>query len=234
MEFKDWNLIVSTISELSDIVPLIFLLFSHAANLRILTIYFLLSFLIKLTTIVIIFGFGSSNTHPFYHVLAIVEFVCLYSYFHNAIGWKKKSLWVVLTIVVLLNVVNAVYLQAFAYYPSEELGGLQDVFHKAILSFNSYAWSINTLILLCMSARYLYTLYLKADNVSIELHGGFIINAGFLIYFSGSLFIYLLGFSILSQKPESFFANAWIIQAIASLAKNIIVSYGVSRSNRAK
>lgn len=81
---------------------------------------------------------------------------------------------------------------------------------------------------------YLYKLYASIEDVAIESHSGFIINAGFLIYFAGSLFTYLLGWYILSQKPQGFFANGWIIQSLANIVKNVIVLYGISRNHPAR
>jgi hypothetical protein len=81
-----------------------------------------------------------------------------------------------------------------------------------------------------MAFIYLYALYFKAEDVAIESHSGFIINTGFLIYFAGSLFTYLLGWYILSRTPSGLFANGWIIQSISNICKNAIITYGITRN----
>jgi len=212
LDLKYWNLTVSTLSDLSDALPLMAILLSKSAQSKILGAYFLFSFCIKLTTIVLIFFFQASNTHVFYHLLAPVEFTCIFLYYTKLLNWSSQKQCIVITIVLLLNILNSMLLQSTR-------------------TFNSHPWSIHTFLLLLLSFRYLYLLYLSAQDIRLEIHPGFIINAGFLLYFSGSLFTYLLGFSILSQDPIGFFANGWIIQAVANILKNVLVSYGIGRSN---
>jgi len=154
---KYWNIAVSTISDLSDIMPLIFFLIYGLDKLRILQIYFLLSFLIKSTTVILVFFFGSPNTHPFYHVLAVVEVTTLFLYYKKVISWKGNGPKVMLAFLLLFNVLASVMLQS-------------------LWAFNSIAWSVNTLSLLFLSITYLYVLYSKAENVALESHPGFVIN----------------------------------------------------------
>lgn len=212
MELRDWNLLVSTASDLSDLLPLFFLMRVSERSLKILRIYFLGSSIIKLITIAMVFGFGSPNTLPFYHILAVFEFTVLLFYFKQTIPVNTHLTYLILLVVIAFNVVNSVYFQR-------------------INEFNSYTWGVNTFALMVLAFLYLYTLYSRIEDIAIESHSGFIINAGLLIYFGGSLFTYLLGWDILSQKPAGLFANGWIIQAIANIFKNVIITYGITRSN---
>ncbi|PKK37413.1 hypothetical protein BWI96_05965 [Siphonobacter sp. SORGH_AS_0500] len=210
MNLQTWTLIISTLSDLSDGLPFaLFLSFYKYSSLR---IYFGGAFIIKLLTIVMIFGFGSRNTHPFYHVLALFEFSCLFLFYAGQLQWSRWQTFLPLVSILLLDVGFSLFLQN-------------------IFTFNSYAWSINTLILLIVSIRYLYYLYEKVEDVPLEEVEGFIINSGFLIYFAGSLFTYLLGFNILSGQATGWFGNGWLFQSVANLIKNLVISYGLRQFN---
>jgi hypothetical protein len=209
VELIYWNILISTVADLSDALPLIFLLRKVGERyLKVLRAYFIGSFVVKFITIVLIFGFNVRNTLAFYHFLSLFEFICLFLYFSGMIGVKFKHVLLPFSLVLLFNIVNSIWLQGFN-------------------EFNSHAWGVNTTVLLFMGLLYLYKLYSDFEDIAIEKHFGFIVCAAFMIYFGGSLFTYLLGWKILSQVPTGFFANGWIIQSIANVVKNVIIVYGV-------
>lgn len=213
LELRTWTLWVSIFSDLSDAGPFILLLLYKPYQHITLRLYFLTSFAIKAATILLLFAFDAKNTQPAYHLLAPLEFIFLAWYYSAVIGWKPRQIILPVMLIVLLNLLNSLFVQK-------------------IYVFNSYAWSVNTLMLMGLSFFALYRFYLKAEDVLIEDSGEFIINAGFLLYFAGSLFTYILGLSILSSEAKGFFGNAWIIQATSNLIKNLIAGYGITRINR--
>jgi len=93
--------------------------------------------------------------------------------------------------------------------------------------FNSLSWTFTILFLLCMGLLYLRKLYQDLENIKLDKHPLFIINAGLLIYFAGSLFTNIFGAKILSQEAKDFFHKAWINQSFSNLVKNLIVGYGL-------
>jgi hypothetical protein len=208
MTLKDWNIALSYSSDISDMLPLLAWLITRKRNdaLNILGAYFLFSFPLKLITVWM--ATKSMNTHPFYHILAPLEFFFLYLYYCKVILINRNGIWIPLVIILSFNILNSLWLQHF-------------------LAFNSNAWSVNTLVLLFLALVYLYKLYVNIEDIKIEKHPGFIINAGFLFYFSGSIFTYILSAYILTQESGDFFANGWIIQSMANLSKNIVVSFGI-------
>lgn len=214
MDLKDWNLTISTFSDFSDALPLLLLMImASGRTLQLLKIYFAGSLSVKVWTIILVFGFDSPNTLPYYHFLALFEFVLLFLYYVYATRLQWREVSIALGLVVVFNIVNTTYFQH-------------------LQQFNSYSWGVNTFVLMFMSFLYLYRLYANIEDVAIETHTGFIINAGFLLYFAGSLFTYILGWYILSSKPEGFFANGWIIQATSNILKNILIAYGLYRAYR--
>lgn len=143
---------------------------------------------------------------PAFHVLACVEIVMI-SCFYSLILFKK--IFPILPLVlVAFNCANTLF--------------LQDVH-----IFNSLAWTFNVIIIILLGFTYLFKLYNSENYTPVERNPDFVINAGFLIYASGSLFTYLMGTEILSGQPEGFFYNAWIIQCVSNISKNFIVSIGL-------
>lgn len=210
VSLHDWNLLFSQITDFAELVP-IFVFFAFKIkipNTKALMIYLVSSLLIKLLTFYFIYFTENNNTLPYYHLLALTEFVLLYLYYIGQIGKSTYIANLVLVLVVLFNIYNTLFLQN-------------------LYQFNSYAWTVNTIVLIIMGFVYLVHLYSKEDVVNIVSYPHFIINAGLLIYLAGSLFTYMLGWYILSQKPEGFFANGWIIQSISTILKNIIIAFGL-------
>lgn len=209
MDLKFWNIAISTLSDVSDCVPLIlFFYIGKKKEYLLLFTYFCVSFAIKATTILLIFVWKVHNTLPFYHILAPLEFMLLFLFLNKLNNLTTGVKIGIVLVVLIFDIANTLLMQ-----PPKQ--------------FNSIAWGINTLILLMMSLRYLYNLYSNIENIQIEKHPGFIINAGLLIYFAGSLFTYLLGWYILSETSNDFFANSWMILAPANILKNIIVTFGL-------
>lgn len=197
----------STASDLSEFIPLFtwIMLIREAKPYTLLGVYFLISAFIKLFTLITAELY--INNMPAFHVLACVEIMMLFSFF-SMITYKKISVrW--LALLFIINAGNTLFFQS-------------------IFTFNSIAWTINMLALIILGLLYLYRLYkTDEDYAPLEKRPDFIITAGFLIYASGSLFTYLMGTSILSGEPEGFFHNAWIIQSVSNISKNVIVSYGL-------
>jgi len=210
VDLKTLNIVISVGADLSDALPLFALLCSASTPAtRWLKAYFSVSFLIKLVTIILVFGFEARNTMPFYHLLAPAEFILLFMYYKVAMGLSwRPFLTLSAVIVITFNVVNT-------------------LFFESLLQFNAYSWSVNTLGLMVLSFAYLYQLFDRAEEISLRRHTGFLVNAGLLLYFGGTLFTYILGWKILSSQDNSLFANGWIIQGIVSFFKNVVIAFAV-------
>ena len=200
-------------SDLSDGLPLLFFLvrFQHRIpqQWRPLFIGHFISFPVKLLTI------GMSeyklNTLPFYHLLAVVEMASLGLLYQRFIeGRLKAVVKAMLPAILFFNVVNSLFIQN-------------------IWSFNTYAWTINTMALIVFGMLYLFSLYEKIEEMEFHRHPGFLFNAGVLIYAGGSLFTYSLSLEIFSREAVGFFHNGWLIQCVANIIKNAFLTYAIWR-----
>lgn len=144
---------------------------------------------------------------PAYHLLAAVEVVMLYAFYARITYPRGPKGWMV-GLLVLLFALNSIFIE-----PLDQ--------------FNSFAWTFGILFLLCLGLGYLYKLYDNLENIHLPTHPLFVINTGFLIYFAGSLFTYILGSRILSEEAKGFFHNGWVIQSFSTIIKNTIAGYGL-------
>ncbi len=205
MSLSELNTHLSHIADFSDGIPLIvFLLLpmSKREELGVIGLYFFCNFLLKVATFFL--ATDQRNTIPFYHLLAIIEFALLFMYFTQL---KKISInikWSLLVFVIILNLTNTFFLQT-------------------INEFNSFSWTINTLLLIVIGIYCLYHAF-KVEEVRFF---EFVILSGFLIYLSGSLFTYILGSRILARELGDFFSNGWIVYSFSSISKDIIISIGL-------
>jgi hypothetical protein len=208
--FTTITLIVSETSDLSEAVPMTaWLIFARKKeHYNILGIFLVTSAILKFASVIT--AKTGHNNMLLYHFLGMNEIVIVYC-FYNRLLFKKIYGW------------GAVLLFAANVYYMLHL--------KKQTDFNSYAWALNMGVIMVMGIIYLFRLYNdENDRSPLEQRPDFIINAGWLIYASGSLFTYLLGTEILSGKAEGFFHNAWIFTCISNIFKNILITYGLWRA----
>ncbi len=173
--------------------------------IRDIGIFFLTAWVFKgLTVITAAMGI---NNMPIYHALAVIELICFFRFYQRVLHYYSLPsgwLWLLLG----FNAVDTLFLEG-------------------IYAFNSLSWSVNTSVLLLLGLLYYYDLYTRAEEIAIERYPNFYINAGLLIYASGSLFTYLLAWKILAQPAQTFFHSGWMIHSIANIIKIVTVSYGL-------
>ncbi|HLZ16856.1 MAG TPA: hypothetical protein VKQ08_07440 [Cyclobacteriaceae bacterium] len=206
MSFKEINILVSNISETSELFPFclaFFLVKKPPYNL--LGWFFFISAPIKILSMVT--AMYVMNNMVLFHVLAVVEVVLLYL-FYDRIIFNRPPNWYLVALLILVNLLNS-------------------LFNENIFQFNSIGWSINIIILLSLGLKYFHKIYQGLETTQFERSPLFIINTGLLVYFTGSLFTYILGSKILSKDSQDFFNNAWVIQSFSNISKNLIVGYGL-------
>lgn len=206
MSLKDLNILLSNISETSELVPLFLSFFVlRKPPYQIVGWFFIIAAPLKIISMIT--AMLVINNMIVFHVLALVEVLVLYCFYSRIIFNKPPNVGVIIGLV-LINLTNT-------------------LFNEGILDFNSTAWAIDILFLLFLGLRYMYKVYDDLEIIQLSKSPRFIINTGLMIYFSGSLFTYILGSKILSKESPDFYNNAWIIQSMANTCKNIVISYGL-------
>jgi len=212
MNLKELSILVSDCSDVSESLPLLGLVLYASSNewsYRLLKVYFSLTLSIKCYAL-ITSKFSINNMHA-YHLLALVELICLFLLYLRLLQRKENYWYVVLSLLAGFMIVDTLV-------------------NQKLNQFNNMAWGMNVSILIFFGLWYYYRLYESAEQIYIEQFPMFFINAGFLIYASGSFFTYLFGWKILSKDAIGLFHNAWLIQSIANLIKNLVIAYGLWRT----
>lgn len=207
MDLESFNYWVSSISDITALLPVVLCLVvvPRRQPYLLLSWYFYLSGIIMIGTL-ITSEMGIFNM-PAYHLLAAVEVILLYFFYAQITFSKGPSGWVTFLLAALFL--------------------FNSLFIEPLDQFNSFAWTFGILFLLCLGLAYLYKLYDDLENIHLPTHPLFVINTGFLIYFAGSLFTYILGSRILSEEAKGFFHNGWVIQSFSTIVKNTIAGYGL-------
>ena len=94
------------------------------------------------------------------------------------------------------------------------------------LTFNSYAKSLECIIIVAYTAFYLYKTFDEFQDEDPSDTPVFWINAGFLFYFSGCLFLFTFSNIILTQgKPMNMIT--WALHAFFIVIMNSLISVGL-------
>lgn len=177
-----------------------------------------LSYLLWVATLVEIAAYFLAQNQipnlPLLHVYVIIEFALL--------GWMyqlylyrfypKYLIPVIIVVFTFLSILNSIFVQK-------------------IQTFNTYARALENLLLIVFALSFFYKLLKELKVKYLEKKPIFWINTGILIYFSGSLFIFI--FSNFLVKRLALNTQMWIIHAFLNIVHNIFYAIGLwlSREN---
>jgi hypothetical protein len=220
MTLRDFNFYIGMLSELGEVVPLIliFLFFLKgfktnfwSDSFKIIVVYIALSFTIKVLSMINFFKVEDNLI--FYAVLGLTEVVLLSLFFISESAVRKKVGIILLSFLVVINI----------YFIAYQLPGV----------FNSAQWSSNYIVLLSLSLALFYQFYQSAEVIlpkNMLFSPAIILNFGFIFYFCGSFFVYLMAWYMLSQKAIGFFANGWIFVSLSNIVKIMFITIYFYRS----
>ncbi len=143
---------------------------------------------------------SGTNNLPLLHIHTLVEFV-LFSFVYKEIGlfenWKRKFYWLFLTVISALIILNSVFIQS-------------------IFEYNSFAKTLVQAILIGYAVAYLF----KLEDQNRHSKATNILNTAVLIFYSGSLFIFMFGNILLKNEYMSLF---WDINLILNIVFQILM-----------
>ncbi len=204
--FRDIDFALADVSDVSAVLPLtVWLFFAKKQGPYLIHgVFFCLFFAVNLYTLVTA-ELGQNNL-PAYHLLALLQVEAVYIFFCQLA--YQRIYWSGVIGLIIFHMANA-------------------IFYESIWTFNSLAWTIDMIIMIIVGLSYFLKLYNNEANYTpLQGRPDFTITAGWLLYASGSLFTYLMGTKILSGYAEGFFKNAWLLQSVSNILKDIIISYG--------
>ena len=189
-------------SVFSALIPLTFLRRFPGDAMRYVVLLVLASFLTDLTlSFVVKDRYFIGNT-----IYGFIESFLLFQFF-------------LLTLPKLRRVIISIMCLFFVFY-------MISAFHLEAGKFNTYACSLESLIMICLALVSFYRFYHNEDDIFLERSSIFWVNVAVILYFSGAFFSFILSPEILGgPMPWSFFH-------VSNIIKNIFFGIAVFQFNR--
>ena len=178
--------------------------------IRLLSHYLFFNLLIEVCAKTI--PFPNNNNLPLLHLYTLGEFVLLSLFFKSLIKKPsafQKYFWVFIGLFLVLIIGNTIFLQG-------------------IFEFNSYAKTGVQVVLITYSVLYFYNLSNEVDLTNPYQKSLRLINSALLIYFSGSLFIFMFS-NYLTKHKIDIHHGFWAFNAFLNLVFQILVLVGIWR-----
>lgn len=154
------------------------------------------------------------NNSPFLHFYTLAEFALISWFYKEYLGdfLNKKIIYGIFILFTLFAIVYAFFIQS-------------------IFEQNAYPRGLECLLVVFYAITAYYKTLKSLEIISIEKSPLFWINAGFLFYFAGSLFLFVLGNLILTQDIQLSLLS-WAIHACLLGLMYIFIGIGLWHSPR--
>lgn len=210
-----WTFIFSTISSVSTLLPAMLGIWSlkrQEQPLRFLTVLLIFTCIVEVIARVLIM-YKTTNL-PLLHLYVPIQFAllaCMYQLYLRNI-FHRYLIPVIILAFSLYSIINSLLI-------------------RSVFVFNAYARAIENLLIIILALAYFYKMLIELKVRYLEKHPMFWINSGVLIYFSGSLFLFI--FSNYSILYKSISQLTWISHAFLNISTNIFYAIGLwlSRQN---
>lgn len=156
--------------------------------------------------------FHLKNNLPFFHIYTVIEFFII-SWFY----------WLVFKDYFSKLLIPIVFFTFFIFSLIDSF-----IFHN-VFTFNSYAKSLECIIIVVLSVLYLYKTFNEFQEKDPSDTPVFWINAGFLFYFSGCLFLFTFSNYMLTQV-KSMAIVTWALHAFFMILMYILIAVGLWRT----
>jgi hypothetical protein len=148
------------------------------------------------------------NNLPLLHIYTLGEFV-FFSYFYKSLIHKPSA-----------------FQKFFRHYivVGSILIILNSIFFQSIYDFNTYSKSVVQITIIGFAVLYFYNLIenkLLTEEISKGLR---LVNSAILIYYSGSLFIFMYGISL---EANDHYIMMWTFNAILNLVFQMLILRGL-------
>lgn len=154
------------------------------------------------------------NNLPGLHVYTVFEFLLIALFYHLFLNGfiSKKIIPSLIIFFTVFAIINAVFIQT-------------------IYEFNTYPRAIESLVIVCLGILAFYKMFQTQEYERIDQTPVFWIVSGITLFFSGNLFLFVLGNLLLSKDVE-LSKLAWGINASLGIFMNIFIAIGLWWSRR--
>ncbi len=151
---------------------------------------------------------------PMLHLYTILEF-CLIAWFYHIFFdgfFNHKTVPILILSFVGFAIINITFIQS-------------------LFEFNTYPRGLESLLITGLAILAFYKMLQELEYTRLDKSPIFWINSGFLIYFAGSLFLFLMG-NLLLSKDRQLSLIAWTIHAFLFGFMQIFIAIGLWHSPR--
>lgn len=149
---------------------------------------------------------NAENNLYLLHILTIGEFILLSLFYRKVIAkpnFKTQGFIVFILFITTLIILNTIFLQD-------------------IETYNSYAKSLVQIIVITYAILYFYNLTVDIETINEQNQKSLrLINSSILLYYSGSLFIFMFG-NYYKQNPD-IYARFWLFNAVLTLVYYLLI-----------
>ena len=177
--------------------------------LRILLVFVVITGAFELLTAIL--SINGINNLLFFHAYVYFEFIAVASIFfftYDSVFWRSVSVLFVV-VFILFSLINSLFLEP-------------------IDMFNSYQRYAEGLLVIIMCAGYYISLLRRPIHRYLEKQPMFWLTSGWLIYFAGTLYLFLFSKELLAMNSYHF----WQIHAILNIGLNIIYTVSFVKERR--
>ena len=203
---------ISTNLAIAAIVISIFLIWRRYSRLPLPFKWLAVFQIINLITLVVsgILFDRAINNLPLLHLYTILEFLALSLFFRSLIKnptWLPRHFWIFVLSVISLMLLNSAFLQS-------------------IYEFNSYAKTLVQVIIITYCVLYFYNLSNEVDHTDSFQRSLRLINSALIVYYSGSLFIFMFSNLFLSNAVRMP-SGLWLFNALLYLVFQLLILISV-------
>lgn len=197
------------------VVPTLVILFRHKylkKELKIAAIFVGIGIFFEIISRII--GIIYKTNLPILHLYTILEF-CLIAWFYHIFFdgfFNRKTVPILILCFVGFAIINITFIQS-------------------LLEFNTYPRGLESLLITGLAVLAFYKMLQELEYTRLDKSPIFWINSGFLIYFAGSLFLFLMG-NLLLSKDRQLSLIAWTIHAFLFGFMQIFIAIGLWHSPR--
>lgn len=151
---------------------------------------------------------------PTLHLYTTLEF-CLIAWFYHIFFdgfFNRKTVPILILVFVGFAIINIIFIQS-------------------LFEFNTYPRGLESLLITGLAILAFYKMLQELEYTRLDKSPIFWINSAFLIYFAGSLFLFLMG-NLLLSKDRQLSLIAWTIHAFLFGFMHIFIAVGLWHSPR--
>lgn len=210
MELSHFLYVFCEISAYSVGIPIIlsFFYFNRSnRTIRILFYFLYLSAILDLITIILANYKQNNALIAHLDTLSQVIFLGLFYYYSLKIKFIRKSLILITICLALFTIINGIFIQGLDH-------------------FNSYSRTAVNIFLIFPPLLYFYELFVMDKIVKIEMESMFWISIGTLIYYTGTLFVFILYMNSNFGLSKEINIQIWVVNSFLNILQNIL--FGVA------